>query len=244
MTETARATTVLLVGVMLVQLSISGAYTGYVRVEMGWALLATGVLLVGLGLAGMIHTLASSWMARSTGHGDHSHRGHDAGHTHSAGVAWLLLAAIVALLVAPPALGSYGLDRTTTATVAVGGQTFDPLPPGHIVPMSLLEFTQRAADNHGASFGSTPVRLTGFVAKTDDGTGIRIARYKIACCAADAAPAIVRVTGATGNPPAVDHWITVTGTFRPPTGDPSTTNPPELLASSLTEISTPANPYE
>ncbi|BCF86294.1 hypothetical protein RQCS_58390 (plasmid) [Rhodococcus qingshengii] len=69
----------------------------------------------------------------------------------------------------------------------------------------------------------------------DDETGFRIARYKISCCAAD----VVRVIGATGSPPSVDQWVTVTGTFRPSTGDPSTGGSPELLASSLAEISLP-----
>lgn len=239
MNEAARATTVLLVGTMLVWLSVSGTYARYVRVEVGWMLLVAGVLLVGLGLVCVKRTLASRWMAHVGGRGDHPDRGSDAEHAHGTGVAWLLLAAVVALLVAPPALGSYGIDRNATLTVAAGGQTFDPLPQGQTAPMPLREFNLRAADNDGKSFGSTPVRLTAFVAKPDDATGFRIARYQIACCAADGSASVVRVIGWTGSPPSVDQWVTVTGTFRA-----STDGPPELLTSSLTVISAPTNPYE
>jgi hypothetical protein len=44
------------------------------------------------------------------------------------------------------------------------------------------------------------VQLTGFVAAVE-GAGFRLARYQIACCAADAAPVVVRVVGVEGSPP-------------------------------------------
>ncbi|OLB73380.1 MAG: TIGR03943 family protein, partial [Actinobacteria bacterium 13_2_20CM_2_71_6] len=155
-------------------------------------------------------------------------------------VGWLLLAPVVALLmVTPPALGSFGVDRSTVVDVSSGGRTFDPLPGNGTVPMTLLEYDQRTADHAGASFGATPVRLTGFVARTRDGSGFRLARYQIQCCAADAVAAVVRIVGATGDPPALDSWVTVTGTFHP-----STDGVPELVASSLSTTPPPTDPYE
>jgi uncharacterized repeat protein (TIGR03943 family) len=240
-TEEARATTVLLVGALMVRLSVGGAYTRYIRVGMGWWLLIAGVLIVALGLAGVVRAL---WPGRRAVPADgpaHGHgNGHADGHAHGDRVGWLLLAPVVALLlVTPPTLGSFGVDRSAAVNVTSSGRTFDPLPAGGTVPMSLLEFEQRTVDHDGASFGSTPVRLTGFVARTIDGNGFRIARYQIACCAADAAASVVRVTGATGNPPARDQWVTVIGTFQRSAGDI-----PELHATSLTEVPTPADPYE
>jgi uncharacterized repeat protein (TIGR03943 family) len=230
MSEDARATTVLLVGALLVRLSLSHAHARYVRVGMGWWLLIAGILLVVLGLAGVIRALAARRPAPDP-HGDHE---------HGERVGWLLLAPVLALLlVTPPALGSYGVDRTASVKVTSGGKTFAALPAGRTVPMSLLEFDERAADHGGASMGTTPVRLTGFVARTMDGPGFRLARYQIACCAADAIAAVVRVTGAIGAPPARDRWVTVTGTFN---GSPG--GVPELRASSLTEIPAPPDPYE
>ncbi|HEY7487555.1 MAG TPA: TIGR03943 family protein [Streptosporangiaceae bacterium] len=230
MSEDARATTVLLVGALLVRLSIGGAYARYVRVGMGPWLLVAGLLLVALGLAGVIRALAAKRPAADP-HGDHE---------HGERVGWLLLAPVLALLlVTPPALGSYGVDRNASVKVTAGDKTFDPLPAGRTAPMTLLEFDERAADHHGASMGSTPVRLTGFVARTNDNGGFRLARYQIACCAADAVAAVARVTGAIGDQPARDRWVTVTGTYRR-----SADGVPELQASSLTEIPPPADPYE
>ncbi len=54
------------------------------------------------------------------------------------------------------------------------------------------------------------MRLTGFVVG-DDSTGFRIARYQIACCAADATVAVVHVFGRAGTLPTRDEWVTVTG---------------------------------
>jgi len=229
---------VLLVGALMVRLSVGGAYTRYIRVGMGWWLLIAGVLLVALGLAGVVRAL---WPGRRAVPTDGHAHGHADGHAHGDRVGWLLLAPVVALLlVTPPALGSFGVDRSAAVNVTSGGRTFDPLPAGGTaVPMSLLEFDERVADHDGASFGSTPVRLTGFVARAADGKGFRIARYQIACCAADAAASVVRVTGTTGNPPARDQWVTVIGTFQRSAGDI-----PELHATSLTEVPAPADPYE
>ena len=81
--------------------------------------------------------------------------------------------------------------------------------------------------------------LTGFLAGAEDG-GFKLARYQIACCAADAAPIVVRVVGVQGNVPARDQWLEVTGTFQPGhDGDL-----PELAATSILDIDAPEDPYE
>jgi uncharacterized repeat protein (TIGR03943 family) len=153
-------------------------------------------------------------------------------------VGWLLLAPIAALLlVAPPALGSYGVGRAAEVEIRSGGGIFDPLVPGAApVPMTLLEFGQRAFDHDGASFNSASVQLTGFVAGGEEG-GFRLARYQIACCAADAAPVVVRVIGLGGH--ALDRWVTVTGVFQPGGG-----KVPELAATNIVEVPAPDDPYE
>ncbi|WP_433179385.1 TIGR03943 family putative permease subunit [Actinoallomurus sp. CA-150999] len=229
MTEDARATTVLLVGAMMVRLALSGAYAKYIRTGMGDVLLIAGILLVVLGLIGV---------ARSLGFGRRTGDAH--GHDHGDRAGWLLLGPVLALLlVTPPALGSFGVGRSAAVAVSSSGRTFDSLPAGRTVPMTLLEFDERAADHGGASFGATPVRLTGFVTPASDRTGFRIARYQIACCAADAVAAVVRVTGTTGRSPIRDQWVTVTGTFQR-----AADGVPELRATSLTEVPAPRDPYE
>jgi uncharacterized repeat protein (TIGR03943 family) len=226
--EDARATTVLLVGALMIRLAVGGAYAKYVRAGMGPLLLVAGILLAGLGLAGVVRALRRH--APVDVHGHH----------HSERIGWLLLAPVLALLlVTPPTLGSFGVARSAAVNVTSGGKVFDALPAGPTVPMTLLEFDQRAADHRGVSFGTTPVRLTGFVTPSSDAQGFRIARYQIACCAADAVASVVRVTGASGSRPARDQWVTVTGTFTP-----ATDGVPELHAISLAEIPTPVDPYE
>jgi uncharacterized repeat protein (TIGR03943 family) len=82
------------------------------------------------------------------------------------------------------------------------------------------------------------VELTGFVAGAEE-PGFRLARYQIACCAADAAPVVVRVVGTAGDAPPLDQWVTVTGTFKP-----GGKELPELAATSVVEIPAPNDPYE
>ena len=241
--EDARATTVLLVGALMVRLAITGAYLKYVRTGMGWLLLAAGVLLVALGLVGVVRALGRRGRPAPHTHDDQAPGREDApahDHGHGDRIGWLLLAPVLALLlVTPPSLGSFAVDRSAAVNVSSGGKTFDPLPSGRTMPMSLLEFDQRTADHAGASFGSTPVRLTGFVTPAADAQGFRIARYQIACCAADAIASVVRVTGAVGGRPGRDQWVTVIGTF-----NHSADGVPELRATSLAQTSAPADPYE
>jgi uncharacterized repeat protein (TIGR03943 family) len=82
------------------------------------------------------------------------------------------------------------------------------------------------------------VQLTGFVAGRE-ADGFELARYQIACCAADAAPVVVVVRGTSGEPPGRDQWVTVTGTYRPGGGDFV-----EIVATSVVQIPTPDDPYE
>lgn len=231
MSEDARATTVLLVGALMIRLAAGGAYARYVRAGMGPLILIAGILLAALGAYGVVRALRR----RGEGPGEDAH-----GHHHDERIGWLLLAPVLALLlVTPPTLGSFGVGRSAAVNVTSGGKVFSPLAAGRTVPMTLLEFDERSEDHKGASFGSTQVKLTGFVTPSSDRQGFRIARYQIACCAADAVASVVRITGASGSTPARDQWVTVTGSF-----NRAADGVPELRAVSLAEIPTPVDPYE
>ena len=219
----------LLIGAVLLRLTFTGTYSRYVRVGMGPWLAVAGVAVFLLGLATLLRALRRS---RATDADVHDHGANRVG--------WLLLAPIAALLlVAPPTLGSYGVGRGATVDVRAGAPIFDDLRAGtQPVPMTLLEFGQRAFERGGASFNGAELELTGFVAETED-DGFELARYQIACCAADAAPVVVRVTGVFGGVPQRDRWVTVTGVFQP-AGDGF----PHLAATSVLEIPPPNDPYE
>ena len=219
----------LLIGAVLLRLTFTGTYGRYVRIGMGPWLAVAGIAVFLLGLATLLRALPRSHATDADLHDHGADR-----------VGWLLLAPIAALLlVAPPTLGSFGVGRSAVVDVRAGAPVFDDLQAGtEPVAMTLLEFGQRAFEHEGASFNEAAVVLTGFVAEAEDG-GFELARYQIACCAADATPVVVRITGVFGDVPAQDRWVTVTGVFQPG-GDPI----PRLAATSVLEIAPPNDPYE
>jgi uncharacterized repeat protein (TIGR03943 family) len=217
-----------LVGTVLLRLVLTGTYGRYVRIGMGPWLAVAGAAVIVLGLVTLAQALRHAEPADA-----HGHRGGEGDR-----VGWLLLAPIAALLlVAPPTLGSYGVGRGAKVDVRAGGAVLPPVTArDQPVRMTLLEFGQRAFDHDGASFNGATVQLTGFVAGTET-SGFRLARYEIACCAADAAPVVLRVVGVRG--PARDRWVTVTGTFQPGGGEL-----PIVAASNVVEVPAPRDPYE
>jgi uncharacterized repeat protein (TIGR03943 family) len=222
----------MLVGAVLLRLTFTDTYTRYVRPEMGRWLVVAGVAVIVVGFVTLVQAIRNVEPPEAHGH-EHEH-------AHSVGVGWLLLAPIAALLlVAPPTLGSYGVDRAANVDIRAGAGVFDKLKRGDgPVPMTLLEYGQRAFERSGASFNGVPVQLTGFVAGAQPGE-FRLARYQIACCAADATPVVVRVVGTSGTPPSSDQWVTVTGTFQR-----GPENMPTIAATTVAEIEAPDDPYE
>jgi uncharacterized repeat protein (TIGR03943 family) len=228
-TTDAGATLTTIIGVLLTRLAFEGTFRRYVKPGMGPWLAVAGIALALLGVTVL-------WRHRR---GDDDHSAHAHGGER---VAWLLLAPVlVLLLIAPAPLGAFSLDRTGSAASIKGGggvyATLDPADAPH--PMTLLEFDQRAFEGtSGASFNGVPVQLVGFVAPAK-GEGFLVARYSIACCAADALAATAHVVGWDGPIPARDTWVQVVGTFEP--GDEVH---PRLAAASVTVVPTPDDPYE
>jgi uncharacterized repeat protein (TIGR03943 family) len=222
----------MLVGAVVLRLTLTDTYRRYVQPAMGKWLLIAGVAVIVLGFVTLVNALRNVEPEEAHGH-DHEH-------THRVGVGWLLLAPIAALLlVAPPTLGAYGVNRAGTIHVKPGKAIFKPLKQSAApVEMPLLEYIERALEHNGASLGRVPVKLTGFVAGGEAG-GFRLARYEIACCAADATPVVVDIVGTSGPPAGDDQWVTVTGTFQRGGGEL-----PRLAATSVVEIPAPNDPYE
>lgn len=242
MTPLVGGTTLLLVGAMLIRLTVTDAYQRYVRVGMGSWLLVAGVLLAILGSVAVVTALRGTKDEDHPGEEDHHSGEEEHDHEHGDRVGWLLLVPVLALLlVVPPALGSFGVDRSQVRAAPGTSAVFDPLPAAaEPRPMTLLEFDQRAFDRSGQSMQGIKLVLTGFVAKSADGNGFRIARYQIACCAADAVAAVARVSGATGAAPTRDAWFIVTGTFKGIGAD----GVPEFVASTVQQTPAPVDPYE
>ena len=242
MTDEARSTIVVVIGAVLLRLGITGVSARYVRTSMTPWLLLSGLALVALGLlrwAG--HRSVGPAQDHAHAHAYGAHLGHDHESHSGERIGWLLLAPIgCLLLVAPPSLGSYALGHTGRVTIErQAHSTFQPLRAGGaLTVMTILEFNERALIDGPKSFGDSSVTLTGFVAQNDT-TRVRLARYQIACCAADAVAAIADLEGVSASAVSRDSWLTVTGTF----AGVSDGNP-RLRVDSVQTISAPADPYE
>ncbi|MEU1199365.1 TIGR03943 family protein [Streptomyces sp. NPDC005813] len=186
--------------------------------------------------------------ADADGHGQAVEDANDAdGHGHSHReplVSWLLVLPLLALiLVAPPALGSYSALRTGTALQKP--LAYPPLGDHDPLPMSLVDYAGRAAYDHGHSLAGRHIRVTGFVALDHAGTPYLV-RMALNCCAADAQPVKVGLSGRI--PPVLrpDGWLEVTGTYT----DKRSKDPvnggviPFLDVSSAKPVQSPRDPYD
>jgi uncharacterized repeat protein (TIGR03943 family) len=198
----AQAVIMLLVGGAVLRTSLTDVYLRYVKQGLRPFLVAAGLLLV----AAAVMTL---WYELRGG----DEHDHDDGHGHSGEpwVAWLLILPVFALLlVAPQALGSYAASRTGTALQQVSD--FPPMPAGDPAKISMLDYASRAVFDQGRSIGDRKVALTGFIMRNPDGQ-LYLARMILTCCAADARPVKVGLTGDVPTGLRADAWLTVTGRF-------------------------------
>ena len=233
--EQTRSLLLVVLGATAVWLWWSGQALNYVRPGLAPYLLASGVILLGLGLLPPLGLLGD----QAAGH---------PGHHHRARVGWLLLVPVlVVMLVQPAALGSYAVSGRSAVPGGDGG--FQPLaaPVRGAVPMSMAEFVTRAERDPAQSLAGVRVRLVGFVAPSQGKEGgYRLTRFVIFCCAADA-EALQTVVRGDRTPRARDQWLEVEGTWmaRPTAAedDPSPP-PPALRVDSVRPVAPARPPYE
>ncbi|MBT8224493.1 MAG: TIGR03943 family protein [Dactylosporangium sp.] len=229
------AVVLLLLGGVLLRLTITGEYVNYVRSGLAPVLLAAAAVL--LLVAG-----ATLWRA----FGGSETRDH---HAHGHGrfdVAWLLLLPVLGLLItAPPALGSYSASRSGTVLgTAQPERRLPPLPDGDPVRLSILEYASRAVVDDGRSLADRHLTMSGFLLPGADG-GWYLARLVVVCCAADARPVKIGLTGILPDGLHANDWLQVTGRFAPDTErDPVNGEPiPYLQVAAANPIPVPAEPY-
>ena len=214
----------LLLGGVLLRLIVTGRYRDYVKPSM-WPWLT---------LAGLALIVAATWQLAAR-------RAVDAGHRPA--VSWLLLLPVAIVIgFEPGALGSAALDSATRpiARISADGHWARLARDGNPVEMTIGEFVDRT--HAGDTTTGVPVRLTGFVAPDEDGSSrFRVVRFRISCCAADAAPVAVRVVGDVTAVPATDSWVEITGTLEP---DAPAALEPRLRVATLRPFARPAAPYE
>ncbi|WP_329131248.1 TIGR03943 family putative permease subunit [Streptomyces sp. NBC_00670] len=240
MNRHAQAVVLFLTGTALLHAGLTDLYLRYVKAGLRPLLLAAGAVLIVTAAATAWYDLRRARAARR----DRAEQ-REAGHVHrEPWVSWLLVLPLLALiLLAPPALGSYSAMRTGTALQAPFG--YPPLPAGNPVPLDLVDYAGRAAYGHGRGLGDRKVRITGFVAL--DGAGRPyLVRMALSCCAADAQPVKVGLTGRV--PPVLqpDSWLTVVGTYTPEHAEDPVNGRriPYLDVSLATVVPVPHDPYD
>ncbi|MER5200863.1 TIGR03943 family putative permease subunit [Streptomyces sp. NPDC002755] len=262
MNRQSQAAVLFLLGAALLHAGTTDLYLRYVKAGLRPLLLASGAILI-------VTALATAWYEHRRTKAEHRPKQHRAdadtpaeapaeapahaaaearpehAHVHpEPRVSWLLILPLLALiLVAPPALGSYSATRTGTALQEP--LAYPSLPATDPLPLSVVDYAGRAVYDHGHTLTGREVRLTGFVALDHDGTPYLV-RMALNCCAADAQPVKVGLTGAI--PPVLqpDTWLTVTGTYTPrTTHDPVNNGPiPFISVTAARPASTPRDPYD
>ncbi|SED03549.1 TIGR03943 family protein [Amycolatopsis tolypomycina] len=226
MNRTVQAILLFLLGGVLLHAGVSGLYLRYVKAGLQPLVLAAGAVLV-------LAAVATAWYARRRPRGHPGPR-----------VSWLLVLPVFALiLAAPPALGSYSAMRTGTAVTSP--RIVAPLPAGNPVSLTVIDYADRAVYDHGRSLAGRTVTLTGFVAFDHAGVPYLV-RMLLNCCAADAQPVKVGLTGRV--PPVLqpDSWFEITGAYSAQAvQDPVNGGTiPFVEVGSARPVAAPADPYE
>ncbi|MGW7693942.1 TIGR03943 family putative permease subunit [Streptomyces asiaticus] len=241
MNRKAQAIVLFLVGGAVLRAGSTDLYLRYVKAGLRPLLLAAGVVLMAAAVATVWYERRTRPAGENAGEGEEG----EGGHAHrEPRVSWLLVLPLFALiLVAPPALGSYTAMHTGTALQRPWG--FPTLPAGDPLPLNVADYAGRAVYDHGRSLEHRRVKITGFVALDGHGAPYLV-RMALNCCAADAQPVKI---GLTGRIPAVlepDTWLQVIGTYtRERTKDPVGGGAiPYLEVSRSRPVPAPRDPYD
>lgn len=231
----------LLVGLSIGIICVSGAYSRYVQPFLLPWLWAAAALIVLLAVVAVVRDIRTGEIAPEAG--DHHHH-------HGTTVLWLLLVPIVVLVViAPPEIKPRAAAAETPAVKKVSANVLDlafpPLPTGYAPEMSLPDILDRAAHDTTGSLDNRVITVVGFTLKEAD--RVDLGRVFIICCSADARLARIHL-GGPDYPAAADlpdeSWVSVEGTVVPgPDPRPRSSRTPMLEIVKLTRIDPPANRY-
>jgi uncharacterized repeat protein (TIGR03943 family) len=219
----------LLVGGALVKTTLDGTYLRYVKPAAKPWVLAAGLVMIGLAVIAIARDITADRPVD-----DHQHTGR---------WTWLLTLPVLAIvLIAPPALGADTVLRTNNRTAPAMVATFPPLPHTAVIPLAMTDFITRTVWDASNSLDHRTVALTGFVVHENETNDL--ARLVITCCAADATPMRVALTGHQADQLPNDQWIQVTGTPHPHSATTANGYTPTITVTSLTTVDPPTDPYE
>ncbi|TDZ85768.1 hypothetical protein DE4585_01087 [Mycobacteroides salmoniphilum] len=198
-------TLLILLGVSVAMIAVTGTFTRYVKPGLLPWLAGSAVIVIGLGLAAIFRDVRR-------GHTDHDDD-HD-GHTHKHGATWFLVLPIVLLIfIVPPALSARSIAPANIgASANTPRRAFPPLPPGDAPSVPLPEVLMRIAAGSSDTLSGRTITVTGFTFKEGEHTDL--AKIVIVCCAADAQLARLHMTGpaaASASALPENTWISATG---------------------------------
>ncbi|MFF9116647.1 TIGR03943 family putative permease subunit [Streptomyces massasporeus] len=238
MNRLAQTALLFLLGATLLHAGTTDLYLRYVKEGLRPLVLLAGAVLI-------VTAAATLWYDRrgTSTAGDRGTPTHD--HHREPRVSWLLTLPVLALiLVAPPALGSYSAAHTGTALTKPFG--FPALPTGDApLRLAVADYAGRAIYDDGRALRDRELKITGFVTLDRKGDPYLV-RMGLNCCAADAQPVKIALTGNV--PPVLrpDTWLEITGTYTPRrTKDPVNDGPiPYLEVTTAKPVPTPHDPYD
>ncbi|WP_060883846.1 TIGR03943 family putative permease subunit [Streptomyces caniscabiei] len=256
MNRQAQTVILFLTGGALLHAGFTDLYLRYVKAGLRPLLIGAGIVLIAAAAATLWYERRArqqEQQAEPHAHADDSHSQTDEPHApadephphREPRVSWLLVLPLLALvLVAPPAAGSYTAMRTGAA-LQEQPWGYPKLPADGTLRLSVADYAGRAVYDKGRALAGRPLKVTGFLAFDDSGTPYLV-RMALNCCAADAQPVKIALTGEL---PAVlqpDTWIEVTGTYTPKrTEDPlNGTAVPYLRVTTTKPVKAPQDPYD
>ncbi|MFH9005295.1 TIGR03943 family putative permease subunit [Streptomyces afghaniensis] len=231
MNRLAQTALLFLLGATLLHAGLTDLYLRYVKAGLRPLVLLAGVVLIAT-------AAATLWYERRHARGQQHH------HHHEPRISWLLTLPVLALiLVSPPALGSYSAAHTGTALTKPFG--FPDLPAGEPLRLGVADYAGRAVYDNGRSLRDRDLKITGFVTLDRSGTPYLV-RMGLNCCAADAQPVKIALTGDIPPVLSPDTWLEITGRYTPRrTKDPVNDGPiPYLDVTSARPVPTPSDPYD
>ena len=234
-------TVLLLVGVSIAMITVSGVFTRYVKPGLLPWLAASAVVLILLALMAIIGDIRPGGPRTSDAAGDHDHE-----HFHRSRIVWLLVVPVVVLMfVAPPALRpSATTPSVTSMSNDVLNKSFPPLPVGRSPEVSLPEVLMREAHDTTGSLTNRSINVTGFV--LNEAQGVDLGRIVIICCAADAQLARIHLRGPAAASAASlpdNTWLRVEGRVTSAVRQANSVPIPTLQATAVARVDAPPNPY-
>nr|WP_042194240.1 TIGR03943 family protein [Kibdelosporangium sp. MJ126-NF4]CEL21182.1 hypothetical protein [Kibdelosporangium sp. MJ126-NF4]CTQ96252.1 hypothetical protein [Kibdelosporangium sp. MJ126-NF4] len=229
-----------LLGGALLKIALNGTYLRYVKPGQQAWLIAAGAIMVVLAFVSITRDVIAARKPAQVVPEVHEHE-HGGIQSHST---WLLILPVLAVFLAPPALGEDAVNRAAGRTPPPPSSefSFPALPQGDVIDQRVTDFVERAAWDKAGTLNDRDIRLTGFIVHNDNTT--YLARLAIGCCAADAYPVKVKLDSPGLQTMVSDTWVKAVVRYQPGTSTQETRHVPTVMVAEVQQVAEPPDPYE